>query len=155
MANRGYVLTPGEGRRLDMGPFSMVVKASAEDSDGGLTLLEAVEPPGFGPPLHIHDDSAEAFYVLDGEYIVHIDGTEHRCPTGTFVYVPVGIEHGFRVGSVESRKLNIYVPSAMEGYFRALAAATEKGAVPSDSDLTELAARHAMRVTGPVPEGYQ
>jgi mannose-6-phosphate isomerase-like protein (cupin superfamily) len=109
MANRGYVLTPGEGRRLDMGPFSMVVKASAEDSDGGLTLLEAVEPPGFGPPLHIHDDSAEAFYVLDGEYIVHIDGTEHRCPTGTFVYV----------------------------------------------HLTELAARHAMRVTGPVPEGYQ
>lgn len=155
MAHRGYVLPPGEGRRLDMGPFGMVMKASAADSDGGLALLEAVEPAGFGPPLHIHDDSAEVFYVLEGEYIVHIEGAEHRCPSGSFVYVPVGIEHGFRVGSVESRKLNIYVPSAMEGYFRALATATEKGVAPSDSDLTELAARHAMRVTGPVPGGYQ
>lgn len=155
MASRGYVLQPGEGRRLDLGPFSMVVKASAKNSNGGLTLLEAVEPAGFGPPLHIHDDSAEAFYVLEGEYIIHIEGAERRCPAGSFVYVPVGIEHGFRVGSVESRKLNIYVPSAMEGYFQALATATEERVVLSDSDLTELAARHAMRVTGPVPEGYQ
>lgn len=154
MANRGYVLPPGEGHRLDMGPFGMVVKASAEDSDGGFTLLEAVEPAGFGPPLHIHDDSAEAFYVLEGEYIVHIEGAEHHCPAGTFVYVPVGIEHGFRVGSLESRKLNIYVPSAMEGYFRALATATEVGEALGDPDLIELAAQHAMRVTGPVPERY-
>ncbi len=155
MANRGYVLPPGEGRRLNMGPFTMVMKAGAEDSDSGLTLLEAVEPAGFGPPLHIHDDSAEAFYVLEGEYIVHIEGVEHRCPAGSFVYVPVGIEHGFRVGNVASRKLNIYVPSAMEGYFSALAIATAQDAALSDSDLAELAARHAMRVTGPVPEGYQ
>lgn len=155
MANRGYVLAPGEGRHLDMGPFGMVIKASADETNGGFTLLEAVEPAGFGPPVHIHDDSAEAFYVLEGEYIVLIEGAEHACPPGSFVYVPAGIEHGFRVGSVKSRKLNIYVPSAMEGYFAALAAATTAGTAMGESDLTELAARHAMRVTGPVPEGYR
>lgn len=155
MAGRGYVLQPGEGQRLDMGPFGMVIKASSQDSNGGFTLLEAVEPAGFGPPLHIHDDAAEAFYVLEGEYIVHIEGAEHRCPAGSFIYVPVGVEHGFRVGGVGSRKLNIYVPSAMEGYFTALATATKDGVALSDTDLTELAARHGMRVTGLVPEGYQ
>ncbi|MEO6714736.1 MAG: cupin domain-containing protein [Mycobacteriales bacterium] len=154
MANGAYVLAPGEGRRLDMGPFGMVIKANAEDSAGGLTLLEADEPAGFGPPMHIHDDAAEAFYVLEGEYIVYIEGAEHRCLAGSFVYVPAGVEHGFRVGAGAGRKLNIYVPSAMEGYFGSLAAATAEGTTLSAADLTVLAARHAMRVTGPVPEGY-
>jgi hypothetical protein len=72
---------------------------------------------------------------------------EHRCPAGTFVWVPAGVEHGFRVGGGQSRKLNIYVPSAMEGYFHALAESTAKGTVMSDTELAELAARHAMRVT--------
>lgn len=45
----------------------MTVKATHEQTNGGFTLLEAQEPAGFGPPLHIHRDAAEAFYVLQGE----------------------------------------------------------------------------------------
>jgi quercetin dioxygenase-like cupin family protein len=153
VSNDAYVLAPGSGRVLDMGPFAMTVKAASPQTGAALTLLEADEPPGFGPPMHVHDDAGEGFYVLSGEYIVYIGGREHRCPTGTFVWVPAGIEHGFRVGASQSRKLNIYVPSAMEGYFEALASASEASPM-SDAELVALAARHAMRVTGPVPEGY-
>jgi len=42
----------------------------------------------------------------------------------------------------------------MEGYFRELAASASSGNGVSDTELAALAARHAMRVTGPVPEGY-
>lgn len=154
MADSPYVLAPGAGRLLEMGPFRMSVKASGSETASALTLLEAAEPPGFGPPLHVHDDAAEGFYVLSGEYVVFIDGEEHRCPAGTFVWVPAGVEHGFRVGGTPSSKLNIYVPSAMEGYFDALAAAASEGATMSEEELSSLAARHAMRVTGPVPDGY-
>ena len=70
------------------------------------------------------------------------------------MWVPAGIEHGFRVGASPSRKLNIYVRSAMEGYFHALAAAASTGGAVGDDELSALAARHAMRVTGPVPDGY-
>lgn len=154
MPSNAYVLAPGDGRMLDMGPFRMTVKAGSSETESALTLLEAEEPPGFGPPMHVHEDAGEGFYVLRGEYIVYIGGDEHRCPAGTFVWVPAGIEHGFRVGASQSRKLNIYVPAAMEGYFDALAAAASGGKPMSDEDLTTLAARHAMRVTGPVPEGY-
>jgi quercetin dioxygenase-like cupin family protein len=132
----------------------MTVKAAGEQTASGLTLLEADEPPGFGPPMHVHDDASEGFYVLSGEYIVYINDEQHRCPAGTFVWVPAGVEHGFRVGGSQSRKLNIYVPSAMEGYFHALAASATSGVVMSDTELAALAARHEMRVTGPVPEGY-
>jgi mannose-6-phosphate isomerase-like protein (cupin superfamily) len=75
-----FVLAPGSGTTLDMGPFRMTVKASAANTEGGLTVLEADEPADFGPPMHIHDDAGEAFYVLAGEYIVYIGTAEHRCP---------------------------------------------------------------------------
>ena len=154
MSSDAYVLAPEEGQLLDMGPFRMTVKAAGSQTQGSLTLLEADEPPGFGPPLHIHDDAGEGFYVLEGEYLVYIEGAEHRCPAGTFIWVPAGVEHGFRVGSSQSRKLNIYVPAAMEGYFHALAAAAASGDGLTDDEFATLAARHAMRVTGAVPEGY-
>ena len=147
------VLRPGEGRSIDLGGFGMSVKASAEQTDGAFTLLEASEPPNFGPPLHIHRDAAEAFYVLEGEYIIFLEDQELACPAGSFIFIPAGMPHGFRVGTKPSRKLNLYAPGAMVGYFDDLAEAIEKGAVAPEV-LSEIAERHAMEVLGPVPEGY-
>lgn len=154
MSIDAYVLAPGTGAVLDMGPFQMTVKASGAQTGAGLTVLEAAEPPGFGPPMHVHDDAGEAFYVLEGEYVMFLGSQEHRCPAGAFVWVPPGVEHGFRVGTAASRKLNIYVPAAMEGYFAALAASATGETTLSEEDLTALAASNAMRVTGPVPTSY-
>ncbi|MDQ6948677.1 MAG: cupin domain-containing protein [Actinomycetota bacterium] len=154
MAGHTFVQLPDEGRVLDMGPFQMRVRADEEQTGGCFTVLEADEPPGFGPPLHIHDDAAEAFYVLEGEYLIFIEDHEHLCPAGSFVYVPPGVEHGFRVGRVQSRKLNIYLPAAMVGYFEELALANAAGTALEPEGLSAMAARHSMRVLGPVPDGY-
>lgn len=154
MTESPYVQLPNEGRVLDMGPFAMTVKADAQQTGGAFTLLEADEPPGFGPPLHIHEDVAEAFYVLEGEYVIFIRDEEHRCPSGSFVYIPAGVEHGFRVGSGRSRKLNLYLPAGMTGYFEELATANSEGRKLGDDELTTLGARYGVRVLGPVPEGY-
>ena len=132
----------------------MRIKAEAAQTGGALTVLEADEPANFGPPLHIHEDAAEAFYVLDGEYIIFVEEAEYRCPAGSFIYIPAGTRHGFRVGERRSRKLNIYLPAAMVGYFDELANAEAAGAVLDTGEWTTLAARYAMLVVGPVPEGY-
>lgn len=153
METGAFVLQPGEGRSIDMGNFLMTVKAAAADTAGAFTLLEATEPPSFGPPMHIHRDAAEAFYVLEGEYIMFVNETEIRCPAGSFVYVPAGAAHGFRVGPVASRKLNLFVPEAMVGYFDDLASAIRSGDV-DDARLGEIAERYGMTVLGPAPEGY-
>ncbi len=153
MAGAAFVLRPGEGRPIDLGGFRMSVKATHDDTNGAFSLLEAQEPPGFGPPLHIHRDAAEAFYVLEGEYIIFLEGRESSCPAGSFIFIPAGIPHGFRVGGVASRKLNLYTPAAMVGYFIELAAATTAGDGNPDV-LSEIALRYSMEVIGPVPEGY-
>jgi len=154
MTAKPFIQMPDEGHVLDMGPFQMRVRADASGTAGGFTLLEAAEPPGFGPPLHVHDDAAEAFYVLEGEYVIFIDDSEHVCPVGSFIYIPAGVEHGFRVGGVPSRKLNLYVPGAMVGYFEELAAARAAGTPLDEDELTSAAARNSMRVLGPRPERY-
>jgi len=148
-----FVLRPGQGRAIDLGTFEMSVKATGESTGGAFSLLEAAEPPDFGPPLHIHHNTAEAFYVLQGEYIIFLGDDEHTCPAGSFIFVPAGIRHGFRVGSMPSRKLNIYTPSAMVGYFDDLSVALTSGDADPDR-LNEIALRHGMEVIGPVPERY-
>jgi mannose-6-phosphate isomerase-like protein (cupin superfamily) len=152
-ASKALTLGPGEGRAIDLGAFGMTVKASSTDTDGVFSLLEAEEPPGFGPPLHIHHDAAEAFYVLEGEYVMFLDDREVSCPAGSFVFIPAGTRHGFRVGEVPSRKLNFYFPAVMVGYFDDLSEAL-RGDEVDDSLLADIAHRHSMEIVGPVPDGY-
>lgn len=103
--------------------------------------------------MHIHHDAAEAFYVLAGEYTIFIREVDFRCPAGSFVYIPAEVPHGFRVGDMPSRKLNLFTPAAMVEYFDELSAALGQAEVDPEG-LAELAMRHRMEVIGPVPEGY-
>lgn len=151
--SRGIVLLPGQGRTIDLETFHMSVKADYAETGGAFSLLEAEEPPGFGPPLHIHRDAAEAFYVIGGEYIIFLEGQEVACPAGSFILIPAGVVHGFRVGKVVSRKLNLYTPSAMVGYFDELGAAVKAGNV-DDASLSAIATKYSMDVLGPAADGY-
>ncbi len=72
---------------------------------------------------------------------------------GSYIFIPAGTPHGFRVGGVVSRKLNLYTPAAMVGYFDELADAAKMG-VGDPGALAEIAERYSLEVIGPVPEGY-
>lgn len=148
-----YALGPSEGRVIDLGDVGVTVKASEKETGGVVSVLENEEPPGFGPPIHVHHDCSEAFYVLAGEYIMNLEGREVVCPAGSFIFIPQGARHGFRVGDVPSRKLNFYFPGSMVGYFDELAEARERDNV-SESELACIAAARRMEIVGPPPERY-
>ena len=152
-ARRCFVVAPGEGRLIDLGDFEMRVKADSDSTGGVVSVLEASEPAGFGPPVHVHDDADEAFYVLEGEYLMSLDGSEFRCPAGSFIFIPRGVPHGFTVGDVPSRKLNFYFPAAMVGYFDDLAGALARADV-SEEELASIAQAHSMEIVGPPSERY-
>ena len=153
MPCEAFALGPREGRPIDLGVFGLTVKASSDETGGAFSLLEADEPPGFGPPLHIHHDASEAFYVLEGEYLMFLDDREVSCPAGSFVFIPAGMRHGFRVGAAPSRKLNFYFPAVMIGYFDDLSDAL-RGAEVDETLLDDIARRHSVEIVGPVPESY-
>lgn len=149
-----YALGPGAGRSIDLGQgFAVAVKADEGLTGGVVSVLETQEPPGFGPPLHVHHDCAEAFYVLEGEYVMQLGEEEVVCGPGSFIFVPQGVPHGFRTGDMVGRKLNFYFPASMVGYFDDLAAALPKQDV-GDAELAQLAATHGMEIVGPASEQY-
>ena len=153
--DRGFIVLPDQGRLLDLGTFQAVVLADGSATSGGLTVLQTQnEPPGFGPPLHRHRDAAEAFFVLEGEYLMFLDAEQQRCPPGTFVYVPRDVPHTFEVSSAgPGKKLNLFTPAAMVGFFEDLATAEASGtATPAVVD--EIADTNKMEVLGPVPDSY-
>jgi mannose-6-phosphate isomerase-like protein (cupin superfamily) len=145
------VVRPGELRQV--GAFDVRVLADGSGTDGRFSLIETLErDAGGGPPLHIHRDCAESFVVLDGRYAMYLGDAEFDCPAGSFVFVPKGMVHTFRVLDPGSRKLNLYTPSGMVGYFDELATGIAAGM--SEADLDAIAERYEMEVVGPVPEGY-
>jgi mannose-6-phosphate isomerase-like protein (cupin superfamily) len=150
-----FIVLPGEARRLELGNFEALVLATHDETSGAFTLLQTQgEPPDFGPPMHLHRDAAEAFYVLEGEYLMYLEDRQQRCPPGTFVYVPRAVPHTFKVVSPgPGKKLNLFSPAAMVGFFVALAE-LEAAGLATPSSLSEIAARHHMEVLGPVPETY-
>ena len=144
---------PGDGRTIEVGGFDVLVHAEGDETDGAFSLIETIErEPGLGPPMHIHRDCAESFVVLAGRYEMFIDEEVHVCPAGSFVYVPMGTRHTFRNIDADSRKLNLYTPRGMVGYFDELAAGIANGM--GSAELDALAERYAMEVVGPVPKGY-
>ena len=153
IAGGGVVVRPDEARTIDLGGFGVRVLADDDVTGSEFSLIETAETQvGMGPPLHVHRDCAESLYVIAGRYRMHLDGQDFECPAGSFVYVPLGMRHTFQSAEAGSRKLNLYTPAGMVGYFDALAAGiAEASTRPGSSQIAE---RYQMEVVGPVPEGY-
>jgi mannose-6-phosphate isomerase-like protein (cupin superfamily) len=90
---RPFALEPGAGERIWFTNTEMTIKATAAATDGHLCLIETYAPAGHGPPMHVHHDEHEAFYVLEGELEVACGDERYRAPAGSFAFLPRGIAH--------------------------------------------------------------
>lgn len=70
-------------------------------------------PRGSGPGPHYHDQD-EQFFVSDGEIAYRAGGEELRAGPGSFVLIPRGTVHSFRVDSETATLLNSYTPAGFE-----------------------------------------
>src|SRR4051812_34428046 len=143
----------GEGATVDVfGPLSPF-KAIAADTAGAYTLVEQTLT-GAPPPLHIHDGEEEAFYVLDGELVVHVGEDRLTAGPGTFVLVPRGLPHTFQAaGGAPPRFLVIGSPAGIDRMFTEIAERFPAANGPPDPvAVAELTARYGTRVVGPPPE---
>ncbi|MGW0465450.1 cupin domain-containing protein [Streptomyces sp. NPDC003027] len=104
------------------------IKADKENTHGSLGLIEALVPPGGGPPPHIHHDSDEAFYLIEGELEISNEKQRQIVGEGAFVFVPRGKTHAFKnVGDKPCKMLIIFTPAGFERFFTELGVAAEEG----------------------------
>ena len=66
----GFALGKEEGPQINFHGTKMVVRSLRIDSDGTYSLIEMIHPPSIGRALHIHPNSTEAYYVLEGKYSI-------------------------------------------------------------------------------------
>lgn len=153
-APRAFLLRPGEAVRISSeGAPDVLRLATSEVTGGAFTLLETGNADvGSGPPLHIHHEADETFYVLAGAYRMHIAGEDHHCPAGSLIFVPKGTVHGFESLEPGTRKLNLYVPPAMEGFFEELDEVLTDG---NDAQVSSVYERYATEIVGPIPPSYR
>jgi mannose-6-phosphate isomerase-like protein (cupin superfamily) len=82
-----------------------------------------VEPGTQGPPVHVHREHDEGFYVMSGHFGFVLDGVTTYGKPGAHVLVPKGHAHSFwNAGAHPGRLLLIVSPPGLEHYFRDLAA---------------------------------
>jgi quercetin dioxygenase-like cupin family protein len=132
-----FNLEPESGEKIWITGDTVIIRATAADTGGAYTMIEAIASPGNGPPLHLHKNEDETLYVLEGDIEIINGDKVLKGKPGAVAFVPRGIAHRFRcTGNRTGRLLIVYTPGGIEGFFReAGRPATGDGrAPPLDSD---------------------
>ena len=154
------VHAPNEGEAFWFLDTLMQVKLSAAATERNLAILEQLAPAGSATPLHRHDETNEYFYVLSGEVVFHSGAAIRPCPAGSFVAVPKGTPHAFRVTDEgPARLLVVSAPAKFEEFVRAVSTPATRldlpeSTPPSPDDMQRLAglgAKHDVVLLGPPP----
>lgn len=138
-ATRPYHLGAGEGEPMSW--FAAQFRLKASDPQIGLMELDA--SPGVEPPMHVHANEDEWYYLLDGEVSFHVGGDTHRGATGSLVFFPRGVPHTFTIESPSARMLLLNAPGGFERMFESAPNTLE--------EAVAALARYGVEVVGPHP----
>jgi quercetin dioxygenase-like cupin family protein len=146
----------GEGEvRWFYGGGTHTWKATAEETGGAFLLFEDAMDGGKVTPLHIHPESDETMYVLEGEILFHMDGGEHRLGVGGVAVAPRGVPHAFCVVSESARLLCLHTPGSCQDFYWGASEPIGPGTAPGPVDFERVGAsarQHGgIEILGPPP----
>lgn len=135
--------TPPKGRTIAVVGDVYRFLATGEDTNGKYALLEALVPPGGGPPPHVHSREEEGFYVLEGEITFTVNGERVVATAGMFANMPVGTPHSFKNESSRPARMLISVaPAGLEKMFFEVGVPLAEGATtalpPTKEEIEKL-----------------
>jgi quercetin dioxygenase-like cupin family protein len=136
----------------------VAVKTSGGETRGRFAQVEIEDTLGTGPPLHVHRDDDESFYVVAGEVTVLANGERIDLSPGDFALVPAGVPHAYVVRSERSRMLVTFGPAGFEEFFVELGIPVNgseppaDGVYPSPEGLARRIAAYGGEILGPPPK---
>jgi len=137
LSGHAHTVAPGEGRTVNLGVIQMRVLAAGEATNRAFTLAEFTGGPGPWTVPHIHRETQESFFILDGEFAFTVGEQEIPAGPGAYILVPHGTRHEITAGAEGGRFLTLMVPGGLEEMFIELAD------LPPDS-ITDLTVRAAI-----------
>jgi quercetin dioxygenase-like cupin family protein len=132
------------------------ILVDGEASEDRFSLLDMTGAPGEMPPLHVHHEEDETFYVLDGELELYIADRESvSVGPGQAAFAPRGVPHAYRVTSHDqARWLVACTGTSFARLVRDTSVSATSFTLPVDPrfDLEEIAsisARNGIEILGP------
>ena len=150
---KGFKVNAGEaraGRRFTMKGVTLNtldLKISGEDTDHALAVFEQTgQTPNGGPPLHIHSEQDEWFFVTEGEYLFQCGEERFQLKAGDTIFLPRNVPHAFMQLTETARTIVSYMPAGkMEAFF----ATTDRWqGPPTSGEIAKTFADHGMKVVG-------
>lgn len=130
-------------------------KAKADETGGAFLMFEDVMEQGKVTPLHLHPESDESMYILEGEIVMHIDGRDHPVRAGGLTVAPRGVPHAFMVVSERCRLLCLHTPGCTQAFYEGASEPLEPGQASGPVDFSRIgasgAANGGIEILGPPP----
>ena len=135
----------------------ITVKAGPDETGNAFSQFEVDDPCGSGPPLHVHHNEDEAFYILEGEVTMFVGDERIDLAAGDHCFGPRGIPHAYLVRSERARMLVTISPSGSEQLFVSLGVPVTNSEPPTDAvmppmpEMVRMFAGYGAEILGPPP----
>jgi quercetin dioxygenase-like cupin family protein len=116
----------GDGEVWNVLGEKITCKVQGLETFGRFTVVEEVSPPKGAVPPHLHNQTDEVIYILEGQYELTIDGLTTIAGKGETFVIPRKTPHGFRnLLDTDSKMLAIITPSGFENFFAEISSLKE------------------------------
>jgi quercetin dioxygenase-like cupin family protein len=145
--SKGFVIPAGGGKHLDMnapGRFA-ALKLVGRETHESIMMFEETVPAGTASLFHLHRDSDEVAWVIEGEITFRIGDEVTLGGPGSCAFFPRNVPHAWKnTGSATGRVLFLYTPATAGGLI-------EDMLERPGEDRDERFRRHNWEVVGPNP----
>jgi mannose-6-phosphate isomerase-like protein (cupin superfamily) len=136
-----------DGKPFTFLDASFQVKVSGKDNENRCVIFDTLRPKKIGPPLHLHTDCDEWFFVREGKFKFRTADEILFLEAGDSLLVPRNVPHAFvKTSEGTARLIVMHQPAGtMEEYFRTASQLTGQ----SPEQRRALAEKHGMQILGP------
>lgn len=150
-AAKSFVVKAGKDRFdqpiLFRGKNPNLVKISAKDTNGQLTVMEYEGFEKDGPALHVHLNQDEVFYIVEGEYLVQVGDEQKTLTVGDTIFLPRNVPHTWLQLSDKGKMFYLLQPGGKyEDFFKKLDASKRP---PTADEAQKFALESDMKFVGP------
>ena len=128
--------------------------ATGDQTGGDYTFIEELCPKDSGPPPHVHEWQDEAIYVVEGEVTFRAGDQIVKGQAGSFVSIPRGTIHNFRVDSETARILNFYAPAALDRFVVQMGTPAQSHTLPPKDLSMRSDSQHQQELLNQLQERY-
>ncbi len=150
-ATKGFVVPAGGGAHLDMGAPGRfaALKLLGHETNESIMMFEETLPAGTKSLFHLHRDSDEVAWVIEGEITFKIGDEVSVGGSGTCAFFPRNVPHAWKnSGSGTGRVLFLYTPASAGRYVEDLPKIRQ---VDDAQELAKVRERYHWEVVGPNP----